>query len=244
MNTKIIKSLACLTLSLFMLSACGSLRVIPGSGNLKIKSIPISGFNHIVVGGVGELVIDQTGSESLSVETDDNLLQYVRAEVRGETLHLSLDVPGIRTAKPTLLRFTLGVNDLVSMEADGEWTIHSDSLVADSLEFILTGANKVDLASIKANDLAVRISGSAEIKLLGSITHQSIRFIGGGIYDAGNVSSEITSFQSDGTSQITVWATGNLTGTLTGSGSVFYYGAPQTTFTQSGTGNIQSLGGK
>jgi hypothetical protein len=133
---------------------------------------------------------------------------------------------------------------LFRSKADGAWTITSDMLVADSLEFLLTGANEIDLASITANDLLVRISGSAKIKLVGSATNQSIRFIGGGNYDAGNVSSETTSFQSDGTSQITVWATENLTGTLAGSGSVYYYGAPQTIFTQTGTGNIQSLGGK
>jgi hypothetical protein len=244
MNTKINKSLAYLTLCLFLLTACGSLRVIPGSGNLGIESIPVSGFNHIAVGGVGDLVINQTGSESLSVETDDNLLPYVRAEVRGDTLHLRLDIPGIRTTKPTLLRFTLGVDHLISIEADGAWNITSDSLAADSLEVKLTGANGVDLVSLATNDLSVHISGSAEIKIVGSVTHQSIRFIGGGNYDAGNVSSETTSFQSEGTSQITVWAIENLTGTLTGSGSVYYYGAPQTTFTQSGTGKIQSLGDK
>jgi hypothetical protein len=244
MNTRIIKSLVCLTLGLLVLCACGSQRVIPGSGNLGTESISVSGFRRIVVGGAGELVINQNGSESLSVETDDNLLQYIRVEVRGDTLYLNLDVPGFRTAEPTLLRFTLGIDDLASVEADGAWTITSDTLVADSLEFKLTGANEVDLASLTANDLSVRISGSAEIKLVGSVTHQSIRFVGGGIYDAGNVSSETTSFQSDGTSQITVWTTKNLTGTLAGSGSVYYYGAPQTTFTQSGTGKIQSLGGK
>ena len=146
MQPKIIKSLVCLTLSLLVLTACGSLRVIPGSGNLGTKSIPVTGFSHIVLGGVGELVINQTGSESLSVETDDNLLQYVRADVRGDTLHLSLVVPGIRTAKPSMVRFSLGVSDLVSIEADGTWSITSTTLYANSLECTFAGANKLEIA--------------------------------------------------------------------------------------------------
>ena len=244
MNTKITNSLVLLTLSLIMLTACGSPRVISGSGNLEAKSIPVGGFHHIVLGGVGEVVILQNGEESMSVETDDNLLQYVRADVQGDTLHLSLVVPGFGTAKPSLLRFTLGVGDLVSLEADGIWTVTSDTLVTDNLEFILTGSNKIAITSLTGKDLSVRVSGSADIKLSGTVTHQSIKFIGGGKYDAGDLSSETTGFLSDGTGLITVWATGNLTGTLNGGGSVHYYGAPQTTFTQSGTGNIQSLGNK
>jgi hypothetical protein len=244
MNTKITKSLVWIILNLFVLNACVSQRVISGSGNLAAKSIPVSGFHHIVLGGVGEVVVHQNGEESLSVETDDNLLQYVRVNVHGDTLHLSLVVPGFETAKPSQLRFTLGVGDLASIDTNGIWTVTSDTLVSDNLQFILTGANKFDISFLTAKELSVRVSGSADIKLSGAVTHQSIKFIGGGTYDAGDLGSETTGFLSEGTSRITVWATRNLNGTLNGGGTVFYYGTPQTAFSQSGTGNIQSLGDK
>jgi hypothetical protein len=244
MYTKIIKSFVCLSIGLLVLTGCGNLRIIPGSGNLGTKSFPVTGFSHIVLGGVGELVIVQDGTEALSVETDDNLLQYVRPEIRGDTLHLSLVVPGFQTAKPSLLRFSLGVDDLASLEADGSWTITSRSLISDKVDFILTGANQFDLGSLTANDLSVRISGSARIKLAGSVTNQSINFVGGGVYDAGDLGSETTSFLSKGTGKITVWATRRLTGTQNSSGTVRYYGAPQTTFSMTGSGDFQSLGNK
>jgi hypothetical protein len=243
MNTKIIRSSISLVLCLLVLNACRGARVISGSGNLGTKVIPVIGFSHIVVGGVGELVIVQDGKESLSVETDDNLLQYVRAEVRGDTLHLSLDVSGVRTARPTLLRFSVGIDNLTSIEADGAWAITSAKLGTDSLEFISTGANEFNVSSLTAKDLTVRISGSSKIKLSGSVLHQSINFVGGGTYDAGDLSSETTGFLSNGTGQIIVWATENLTGTLS-NGSLHYYGTPRTTFSQTGNGNIQSLGDK
>ena len=244
MNIKIIKLAIPLTLCLLVLNACGNLRVISGSGNLGTKAIPVSGFSHIALGGVGELVIIQDGDESMSVETDDNLLQYIRAEVRGDTLHLSLVVPGAQTAQPTFLRFSVGVDDLASIEAGGSWAITSDKLITDSLEIASTGANEFNIASLRANDLSVRITGSSKIKLSGSVIHQSINFVGGGTYDAGDLRSKTTSCLSDGTGQIIIWATDNLTGTLNSSGSLQYFGAPQTTFSQPGNGNIQYLGDK
>lgn len=45
-----------------------------GSGNLVTESIVVSGFDGITLRGVGLLVVEQGGSESLRVTSDDNIL--------------------------------------------------------------------------------------------------------------------------------------------------------------------------
>ena len=73
------------------------------------ESRDVSGFDRVSLSGSGEVIITQSGEESLSVETDDNIMQYVKTEVRGGTLYLDIDAQGVAVLSPTRLTFTLSV---------------------------------------------------------------------------------------------------------------------------------------
>src|SRR5436190_2283958 len=64
---------------------------IGGSGKIVTDPRTVSGFSAVSLSGGGRLVIDETGTESLTVTTDDNLLRYVTTEVHGDTLELGID---------------------------------------------------------------------------------------------------------------------------------------------------------
>ncbi len=51
----------------------------------------VSNFDSISLSGSGEVIVTQGGSESLAIETDDNVMEHVKAEVRCGTLNLSLE---------------------------------------------------------------------------------------------------------------------------------------------------------
>src|SRR4051794_38180612 len=57
-----------------LLSGCtiGGLNVIQGSGNKTTETRQVSGFNAVELSGVGKLIVKQTGTESLTIEGDDN----------------------------------------------------------------------------------------------------------------------------------------------------------------------------
>ena len=52
-----------------------------GSGNVTSESRDVSGFDEVELRGVGNLSIRQTGSESLSVEAEEDVLPKIRTEV-------------------------------------------------------------------------------------------------------------------------------------------------------------------
>ena len=54
--------------------ACGP--VVLGSGNITSESRDVSDFNEVGLEGVGTLTIEQTGSETLTIEADDNIIPY------------------------------------------------------------------------------------------------------------------------------------------------------------------------
>ena len=63
-------------------------RLIKGSGNVILEERDVSGFDQIVMAGAGQIIITQGDRESLSIETDDNLLEYISTEVTGDTLEI------------------------------------------------------------------------------------------------------------------------------------------------------------
>ena len=80
-------------LTALLLSGC-TLAGVRGSGDLVTESRQVSDFDRVALSGSGQVVITQGAEEGLSVEADDNLMQYVRTEVSGRTLELGLDAPG------------------------------------------------------------------------------------------------------------------------------------------------------
>ena len=59
----------------------------------------VSNFDSIELSGSGDVIVTQGGSESLAIETDDNVMKYVKAEVEGRTLKLGFE-------EGTVLHFT------------------------------------------------------------------------------------------------------------------------------------------
>src|SRR5687767_96183 len=61
---------------------------VNGSGKITTEPRTVSGFSTISLSGSGRLIVEQTGTESLTVTTDDNLLPYIKTEVRANRLEL------------------------------------------------------------------------------------------------------------------------------------------------------------
>ena len=77
-------AVALLTVAL-VLAACSVTR---GSGQLASESRPVTGFTKVELSGTGELTIEKTGTESLAISAEDNLLPLLTSEVSGDTLVL------------------------------------------------------------------------------------------------------------------------------------------------------------
>ena len=89
----------------------------------------MSGFSAVSLGGAGHVVIEQTGTESLAVTTDDNLLPYIRTEVRGHTLELGF-TDSLTNPRPTHdVVFKLTVKTIEGLDLSG-----SGSAVAKGLD--------------------------------------------------------------------------------------------------------------
>jgi Putative auto-transporter adhesin, head GIN domain len=243
MNTKRLLPITGMLVFLLLVSACG---VIPdrGSGNLITETRDVSGFDMVEFSGTGDVEIIQDGTESITIETDDDVMPYVRTEVMGSTLHVDLEFHDFRSILPTRLDVTLHVKDLGGIVASGAWDVHAEVLDTTHLDAMISGAGTISIDALTATDLLADISGAGKMRLAGQVSTQDVSISGAGKYTAGDLQSDVVGIDISGAGDATLWVTGTLTVSVSGTGHVEYYGQPQVSFSESGAGTIKSLGDK
>lgn len=226
-------------------AACSS--IIRGSGELVTESRQVRNFDRISLEGMGEVQVTQDGRESLSIETDDNIMEYVKADVEGRTLKLGLKegVSIFNMIFPSRLIFTLGVDDLNGVSISGSGDIEAGLIETDQLEVLISGSGKVQISNLTAGEVIAEISGSGEVDLAGGETaEQDISISGSGKYLAGDLCSAAVQVSVSGSGTATVCADETLEADISGSGSINYYGRPSLRSSSSGSGSINNLGEK
>lgn len=226
---------------MFMVTACTV--SIKGSGKLITETRQVSNFDRIVLSGMGEVVVTQGASESLSIETDDNVMKHIKAEVKNGTLTLGFE-DGYSLILPSRLVFSVGVDDLTGVSISGSGDVESDRIETGRLDVTVSGSGDVQFTTLTADEVKAMISGSGEISLGGEVAVQDISISGSGKYLAGDVCSPSVKVSVSGSGNATVCATDTLDSNISGSGSVNYYGRPSINSSASGSGTLNNLGEK
>jgi hypothetical protein len=236
--------LSVLLLLAIMLTVAGcNAGLVRGSGDLITETRQVSNFDSIDLSGVGEVIITQGGSESLSIETDDNVMKHLKIVVENGTLKLGFE-EGFQSITPTRLVFSVGVDDLTGLTVSGSGDIKADALEADQLSVIVSGSGSVQVANLLASKVTVDISGSGKVNLGGDATAQVVTISGVGEYLAGDVCSKSVEIDVSGSGNATVCVIETLDTNISGSGSINYYGRPSINSAGSGSGTLNSLGEK
>jgi hypothetical protein len=197
-----------------LLTACAS---VSGSGTLKTETRPVSNFSAIELSGSGNLVIEQTGTESLTIEAEDNILPLLTSDVSGGTLHLGeKDNTIVMESKP--INYRLTVRDLRGLT--------------------VSGSGHVTASTITAGKLNVTLSGSGGIVLGGTADPQELTISGSGQYDATGLASKVVTADISGSGHAVVKTSEVLDATISGSGSLTYIGNPTVTQHISGSGSV------
>jgi Putative auto-transporter adhesin, head GIN domain len=225
-----------------VLGGCGAFMVpdtgVGGSGNVKSESRDVSGFDEVFLAGIGDLSIQQTGTESLTVEAEDNLLPLITTQVAGGRLTIGVK-PGtnIRPTRP--IRYQLTVKQLSTIGLSGAGTVSASNLTAGAMTVTTSGAGKTSIAGLSATTLHVTLSGVGDVTISGQTQSQDVTLSGAGSYQARDLASNSASVRVSGTGSATVQVRDTLDAHVSGVGSVVYYGNPSVTKDVSGVGSVR-----
>lgn len=224
-----------------LLQACviNDVNAIRGNGKLIEKYYDIEEFKEIELKGGFNIVLIKGDKESLAIETDENLHQYIFVEDSNDKLELSSGRDVI--LRPTELNIEITYKSLEKISTYGASKILSKGLItSDSLIIDLSGAASGEI-NISTEQLVTVVSGAADLTLTGnSLSHKAI-LSGASNLKASELITKNTDITLNGAGAAIVHASGKLKAQLSGVGSIKYLGNPVTKNTNiSGIGQIKS----
>jgi hypothetical protein len=199
----------------FAVGGCDAADATRGSGNVITESREVSGFDEIVVLGSGEVIVDVTGTGSLTVEADDNILPLLETEVRNGRLELAVD----SNISPTVVpKYTITAAELKGVSVAGSGDVTATGVDVDVFE--------------------VDIAGSGDVSPVGAAGDLSVSIAGSGRYQGEGLVAGTGSVNVSGSGSVVVNVTDELDVDVTGSGTVEYIGSPTLTQSVSGSGEV------
>jgi len=214
---------------------------IEGSGKLDSEERSVSDFRKVQFSGIGTLYIDHGDVETLIVEADDNLLEYIETEVLNEVLYIDLR-EGVNINPKEKITYHLTIKDLDDISISGVGNVKAPDLESKKFNIDLSGASNIEINQLIASELHVRLSGVGNISIKGGqIINQDIRISGSGSYSASNLESNVVKIDLSGLGSASVWATEELTVNISGAGKVDYAGQPSVNSNISGVGKLERI---
>jgi len=197
--------------------------IIVGSGNLVTEEREVSDFHGLVASGIGEIEIRHGASESLRITASDNILPILTTEVRDGLLVLGATG-----------RFRTHDNNIDN--------IRYEIIVREFDEITLAGVFGVEVSGVDTDRLDVNVSGVSGVTVAGRADHQEVVVAGVSRYDARDLSSRTVGITLTGPSSAVVRVRDALEGSVTGGGTLEYFGNPTVNVTVDFVSTLRKIG--
>lgn len=188
----------------FSLPNISFFKSVKGSGVTKVEKRDLAGFKKIDVSGAIEVEITSQKDFSVDVEADDNLLEYVKTEVDGETLKIYTEK---RISTRNKIRVVIAMPELTEAEVSGASKITANNIKTDSFKLDVSGASKIEING-EAQDLKIEASGASKI-------------------NAENLKVANADVDVSGATSVTVNATEEVKAEASGASKINYVGEPK-----------------
>lgn len=193
-----------------------------GSGDLTTESRDVTGFTSISVEGAARLIVDRTGTESLTITAEDNILPYLRAEVVDDRLVLG-PRPGVQISPTREILYRVTCRELTGV--------------------FVSGASHAQVTGLDNDVFVVELSGASVVAASGRTDSQLVQISGASQYHATDLSSRTAVIGLSGVSRGTVRVSDGLVVTASGGSVLEYFGNPSLTVSLSGGSLVTRIGG-
>jgi hypothetical protein len=250
MKNKLFFTLAGLIL-VFSILACtvtinddwgGNGETVRGSGTVTEETRTISNLSSVELALPGTLHITMGGSESLRIEAEDNLLEYIRTEVNYGKLVIG-SRQGINIQPTHPVHYYLTVTELSSILISSSGNIEADNLQSDSFSITISSSGDVSISRLDCTSLHVIISSSGNLDIQGGqVQKQEINISSSGEYRARKLESVSANVILTSSGEATIRVSDHLTGRLSSSGNINYIGNPDVNVSKTSSGRPIKVG--
>ncbi|OIO56662.1 MAG: hypothetical protein AUJ47_12725 [Candidatus Marinimicrobia bacterium CG1_02_48_14] len=227
-----------LAMSLSVFFACVSFGgCIDGSGQVKSETREVASFSGINISGSADVFLTPGETQSLTIQTDDNLLELITTDVKGQNLYIG-NKKCFKTRNDVKIFITVPTLSDVTISGSSD-VKGADLFKCGDLGLKISGSGNITLA-VDADDVDMSISGSGDMEIKGSAEDLTIRISGSGGLNSRDLETKSVTAIISGSGDCMVNTTGDLNAVISGSGDVTYFGNPKSVDTSiSGSGSVK-----
>ena len=201
-------------------------KTVRGDGNIKKETRQVSAFTSLSARGSVDVQIAYGNSNSVQVEADDNLLQYIETTVENGKLVIK-PKNNINIKSSSKMTVYVSMTKINSLEESGSGNINGEGeFQSDGKTRIsVSGSGNIKLSSGDFDDLSLNVSGSGRIDLKsGKAKDLNATISGSGNIDCSDVMSENVVAKVSGSGNVKVNASKSIDASISGSGNLYYGG--------------------
>ena len=205
-------------------SACDTVFSVEGNGNIVKVQRDINSVDQLKVSGGFSVVLSQSESESLWVEADENLMDFIVTRVNSGVLEIS-SKESIKGSRDIVIYLT--VKDLSEIDLSGAVDIKSEQeLNFDEISISGSGASTLNLTLV-TETITTDLSGANDVTLNGRAKNFIARLSGASDLNAFSFQVNNLNIKVTGAGDARVSVSETLRVSISGAGSVTYQGNPQ-----------------
>ena len=223
---KSLKSLAA-ALVIIAISSCTHaqfFRTVEGHGNVVTKERKTDDFTGVKVSSGIDVYLKQGNNESVSVEADQNLHEYILTEVRGGVLNVYSEY-NIRHAERMRVYVTMKEINSVKTTSAGD-VIGETPINTDRLELSASSAGDIKL-EVHAKKIDIDISSSGDISVTGETDVLRADLSSAGDLNAYELRSREADVSVSSAGDADVYASERITARASSAGDINYKGDPK-----------------
>lgn len=214
---------------------------VQGSGAITKQNRELGHFTALATSVGGNIEVRLGNTESVSIETDDNLMPLIETVIENGTLRIR-PVKKDMQLEPHTLKIVLQAKSLERIAVGGSGTVDADRLHGQKLVFDVGGSGAISVRNLEAQSVSISLGGSGNLKASGTTEQLQVSIGGSGKVQAGPLAARDVQVSIGGSGQATVSAKQSLNVSVAGSGDIAYYGDPQVTKSILGSGSLKRLG--
>jgi len=240
---KIITITLCVLLAAVFLTGCVTINYSPsgifgggvsGSGNMETFSFSVGEITDVRVEMLCNIVYQSAPSDTVTLEIQSNLHQYISFEESGGvlTVRATRNINISNTANTPVLTISSPAIRSITHAGAGRFTT-VDPITGDDFNLNITGAAD-GRAELDVQNLTVNLAGAGNLNLSGTADTVDVRMAGAGRLDALELQTRVASINLAGVGMVRISCSDNLSIVAGGVGNVEYRGNPAIDMTRGG----------
>lgn len=211
-------------------------KTVKADGPVRTKEIRVGDFTGISTSGGIDVYLTQGNGSKVSLETEENLHEYIKIEVKGDVLHIYSKV-NIKNSKVKKVHVTM--DEVNSLKASSAGDIFGETVIkSEDLKLSASSAGDIKL-EVMVKSIDASCSSSGDIHLSGRANFLKSNSSSSGDLMASDLKVKEAKVSASSSGDVFVNVSDKLYARASSSGDVRYYGDPEVDAKSSSSGSVK-----